>query len=160
MKQFSIEIKWGIIFVFTGILWAILEKYLGYHDELVAKQFLFSLGFVPFAFLIYFFGLKEKKQKFYTNSINWKQSFVSGILISVVVALFSPLSQYIVLDIISPNYLENMSALAIKNNRMTENDASAYFNLKSYMIQSVYFALSTGVVTAAIVALFIRTKNK
>lgn len=160
MKNFAIEIKWGIIFVLVGIVWVFIEKSLGYHDEKIASQVLFSFLFVPIAFFIFFLGLREKKQKFYTNAITWRQSFVSGILISVVVAVCSPLSQYVVLELISPDYLDNMSALAIKNKKMSENEALAYFNLNNYMWQSVYFALSTGVVTSAIVSLFIRTKPK
>lgn len=39
-------------------------------------------------------------------------------------------------------------------------DAQAYFNLESYMVQSTVGALMMGIVTSAIVAVFVRSKSK
>ncbi|WP_289024069.1 hypothetical protein [uncultured Salegentibacter sp.] len=41
---------------------------------------------------------------------------------------------------------------------MQAEDAAAYFNLSSYIVQSIAGALMFGVVTAAIVALFVKRK--
>jgi hypothetical protein len=37
MKNFSIEIKWGIIFIISGILWAWLEVVFGLHDVYISQ---------------------------------------------------------------------------------------------------------------------------
>ena len=42
----------------------------------------------------------------------------------------------------------------------TVEDAQAYFNLESYMVQSDVGALMMGIVTSAIVAVFVRSKSK
>jgi len=42
---------------------------------------------------------------------------------------------------------------------MNLENAQAYFNLKSYMIQSAFGALAMGVVTAAVVAFFMKSKT-
>ena len=41
---------------------------------------------------------------------------------------------------------------------MSQEDAEAYFNLNSYIVQSIAGALMMGVVTAAIVALILKKK--
>ncbi len=42
---------------------------------------------------------------------------------------------------------------------MTQPDAEAYFNLKSYMVQSLIGAAIMGIITSAVVALFTQTKT-
>jgi hypothetical protein len=48
---------------------------------------------------------------------------------------------------------------AVENKLMTRETAELYFSLKSYIIQSSIGGLSMGVVTSAIVALFVKTKS-
>lgn len=159
MKKFAIEIKWGVIFTFASLLWIFIEKQLGWHDELIAKQPIYTNLFGIVAIIIYVLALLDKRKNFFNGIMTWQQGFVSGMIISVVVAILSPLAQYISLEIISPNYFNNLIAYSVENGRMTQENAEAYFNLKSYIIQSFFFSLVVGIVTSAIVALFLRTKK-
>ncbi|TBW26486.1 DUF4199 domain-containing protein [Gramella sp. KN1008] len=157
MKKFSIEIKWGIIFSIISLLWMFLEKGLGWHDEHIAKHAIYTNLFAIVAIVIYFLSLLDKRKNFYNGKMNWTQGFISGIIISVVVAILSPLAQYITHELITPDYFKNAIAHAVEIGRSKE-DAEAYFNLTSYMLQSFFFALTVGTVTSAIVALFVRRK--
>lgn len=159
MKKFAIEIKWGVIFTIASLLWMFMEKQLGWHDELIEKQAIYTNFFGIVAIVIYVLALLDKRKNFFNGVMTWQQGFVSGMIISVVVAILSPLAQYISLEIISPEYFDNLISYAVENGRMTQENAEAYFNLKSYIIQSFFFALVVGIVTSAIVALFIRTKK-
>lgn len=159
MKKFAIEIKWGVIFTIVSLLWMFMEKQLGWHDELIEKQAIYTNFFGIVAIVIYVLALLDKRKNFFNGVMTWQQGFVSGMIISVVVAILSPLAQYISLEIISPEYFDNLISYAVENGRMTQENAEAYFNLKSYIIQSFFFALVVGIVTSAIVALFIRTKK-
>jgi uncharacterized membrane protein len=65
MKNFRIELKWGIIFFLSGLLWMVLEKTLGWHDRLLAQHAMYTLGYAPIAILIYVLALRNKKRKTY-----------------------------------------------------------------------------------------------
>ncbi len=47
---------------------------------------------------------------------------------------------------------------SVENGKMTLEQANETFNLQTYMIQSTIFAPLAGIVTSAIVAVFIRKK--
>ena len=158
MKKFTIEIKWGIAFTIAGLLWMVLEKQLGWHDALIAKQPIYTMLFSFIAILIFIFALKDKKDNYYESNMDWKQGFLSGCIISLVATLLSPLSQYITVEIISPNYFQNAINNAVLNNKMKLEDAKAFFNINSYIFQAAFGGLSMGIVTSAIVAYFIKTK--
>lgn len=157
MKKFSIEIKWGAVFSIVSLLWMYLEKGLGWHDENIAVHAIYTNLFAIVAIILYVFALLDKRKNFFNGKMTWTQGFVSGIIISVVVAILSPLAQYITHEFITPDYFENAIENSVLNGNTREN-AEAYFNLKSYILQSFFFALVAGVVTSAIVALFVRKK--
>lgn len=91
--------------------------------------------------------------------MSYKQGFISGLIITLIVALLSPLSQYITSEFITPEYFPNVINYAVESGKMTQTEAESYFNLKSYLIQSVIGALVMGVVTSAIVAIFVKSKR-
>ena len=63
MKNFSIELKWGIIFIITGLFWVWFEKLMGLHDVYVSQHPLYSNLFGIFAVTIFYSGAKgEAKQ--------------------------------------------------------------------------------------------------
>ena len=90
--------------------------------------------------------------------MNWSQGFISGIVVSIVVAILTPLAQYITHTFVTPDYFTNIIDHAVERGSMTREAAEEYFNLTSYILQSFFFALVVGVVTSAIVALFVRKK--
>ena len=159
LKNYKLEIKWAIIFSLTSLLWFSTEKILGFHDVYIKKQMAVSYFFALPAIMIYFFAIREKKATIFGGVMSWKQGAVSGIYISLFVAVFGLLVNYVCLEFISPDYFENISEYLIATKAMTTQGAKEYFNLKSYLIEGVFGALSVGVVTSAIVAFFLQTKN-
>ncbi|MCF4102101.1 DUF4199 domain-containing protein [Gillisia sp. M10.2A] len=159
MKNFKIEIKWGLLFVLAGLLWMLFEKSMGWHDALIADHAWYTNLFAFVAILIYVLALKDKKKNFYDGRMTWQQGFISGVVITAIVALFAPISQYVTATYISPEYFNNMIAYSVDNSTMSQEQAEAYFNLKSYVIQAIFGALAMGVVTSAIVAFFVKSKK-
>ncbi len=158
MKKFATEIKWGVIFTIAGLLWMVLEKTVGWHDTLIEKHAIYTNFFAIIAIAVFVFALLEKRNKDLGGKMTWVQGFVSGIIISVIVAVLAPISQYITHEFITPDYFQNAIAYTVKNGGMSQDTAEAYFNFKSYVIQATFGALAMGVVTSAIVALFVRKK--
>jgi hypothetical protein len=133
------------------------EKVMGWHDQYIDKQALYTNIFGIIALVIYILAIRDKRNNFFNGIITWRQGFVSGIVLTIIITAVSPLSQYIVATYISPEYFDNMIALSERYDKMNLEQAEAYFNLKSYIIQAVFSALVMGVGTAALAALIIRT---
>ncbi|APS39036.1 MULTISPECIES: DUF4199 domain-containing protein [Salegentibacter] len=158
MKNYQIEIKWGVIFFAASLLWMYFEKLMGWHDVLIAKHAIYTNFFGLIAIAIYFFAIHDKRKNFFRGKMSWRQGFVSGVILSIVIALLSPIGQLITHYLISPEYFENAIESSVERNAMKQEDAEAYFNLSSYIVQSIAGALMMGVVTSAIVALILRKK--
>lgn len=159
MKNFKIEIKWGLIFVAMMLLWMLIEKLTGLHDAHIDKHAIFTNFIAIPAIVIFIFALLDKRKNFYGGVMTYKQGFISGLIITVIVALFSPLVQYIISAIISPNYFMNVINYTVAQGHLTRPEAEAYFNMQNYMIQGFIGSLIMGAVTSAVVAIFTRTKN-
>lgn len=160
MNKISIEIKWGVIFTVIGLLWMIFEKAMGWHDVLIAKHAIYTNFFGILAVLIFILAVRDKKINFYNGIMTWRQGFVSGLIVTIVITVLSPLSQFISSTYITPDYFNNVIAYSVESNMMKQEQAEAYFNLKSYIIQAAFGALVMGVVTSAVVAWFLKTKKE
>lgn len=160
MKNIKIEIKWALIFTLSMLAWMFFEKSMGWHDEKIADHATYTNFFAIPAILVYVLALLDKKKNFYSGVMSYKQGVISGLIITVIVTVLSPLAQYITSTIITPDYFPNVIEYAVSSGKMTQSDAEAYFNINSYMIQSVIGALVMGLVTSLIVAIFVKSKSK
>lgn len=156
MNKYQIEFKWAIIFSVATLAWMVLEKSLGWHDKLIGKHAIYTNLFAFVAITIYVLALLDKRKTAFHGKMNWKQGFISGIILSAIIALFSPITQYITNTSISPDYFPNAIKYIVDSGKMGQETAESYFNLKSYVLQGVFGALSMGIVTSAIVAYFVR----
>lgn len=160
MKTRRIEIKWGILFSIMGLVWMMLEKAVGLHDEHIDKHMVYTNLIAIPAIAIYIMALMEKRRKDYGGSLIFKQGFVSGLFITLVATILSPLTQYITSTFITPDYFANATAYVIEVGMMTEEEASSYFNLKNYMIQGLVYAPVMGILTSVIVAFAVKRTPK
>ncbi len=161
MKTLAIEIKWAIIFVVVSLLWMVLEKVCGLHGPYIDYHlYLTNLFAIP-AIWTFVLALKDKKRRYYNGHMTYLQGLLSGIIISVFVAALSPLTQWIVSYVITPEYFPNVIKRSVElGYYKTTTEAAAYFNYKHYAVQGTIGALMMGVITTAIVMLFLRSKNR
>lgn len=159
MNKITIEIKWGVIFVVVALLWMIFEKAMGWHDVLIAKHAIYTNLFGIIAVLIFYFALRDKKANFYDGIMTWRQGFVAGLIVTIVITLLSPLSQFVISNYITPEYFNNIIAYSVETGMMNQEQAEAYFSLRSYIIQATFGALVMGVVTSAAIAWILMTKK-
>ncbi len=158
MGNYKVEIKWALIFTVVGLLWMVFEKAMGWHGPKIEQHPIYTNFFALVAIAIYVFALREKKQSL-GGTMTWKQGFIAGVIISLIIMVLTPLSQYITHAFISPEYFQNAIQYAVDNDKLTQEKAEQYFNMKSYVIQSAIFAPVVGIVTSAIVAIFVRSRN-
>lgn len=152
------EIKWGLIFTFAQFLWICLEFAVGLHDKYVSMHpILTNLFIIPAVYVMYL-AIREKK-RILGGKIAFGQAFLCGLGVSVIVAILSPLTQYIFHRFINPNYFQNAINYAISAGKLTEAEASSYFSLQSYMMQASLGAIVAGVITSLIIAAIVRSKS-
>ena len=160
MSRFKIEIKWAFIFFAMTLLWMVLEKLAGLHDKYIDMQYyLTNLYAIP-AILIYIYALLDKKKNYYNGQINYLQGLISGIIITLIITVFSPLTQWIISNVITPEYFINVIEASVKGGHYeTIEDAQKAFNFKNFAVQSTIFAFIMGIITTLIVAFFVKTKK-
>ncbi|WP_340113945.1 DUF4199 domain-containing protein [Maribellus mangrovi] len=158
MKKIAVEIKWAILFVVVQLLWMLLERVSGLHDKNIEYHAVVTNFFALVAVAVYVFALLDKRKRDYDGKMNWIQGFISGLIITLGITLLTPLSQYLTVTVISPDYFEEMIDYSVSTGILSQEAAEAEFNLESYMIQSVLFAPIVGLITSAVVALFTRKK--
>lgn len=160
MRKYRIEIKWAVIFIIMSLLWMLLEKLAGLHSTHIDKHmYLTNLYAIP-AVIVMVLALKDKKKNYYQGKMNYTQGLISGVIISAIIALLSPLMQWVISYVITPEYFPNVIEYSLKTGyHKTREEAEAYFNYKNYAIQSTIASLVMGILTTAIAMIFIRTRK-
>ncbi len=159
MKKFKIEFKWAIIMSIIFLAWMTLEKELGFHTIKIKWQPLFNLLYIFPTFLLYYLALSEKKNVYYNHNMDWKQGIISAIIISFISVIFSPITQFITHEFISPDFLENSINETVLSKKLTLEEAKEYTTLTSSIWKNISDGLSFGVVIGAIVAYILKPKS-
>ncbi|MBW2962600.1 DUF4199 domain-containing protein [Mesonia aestuariivivens] len=160
MKKFRIEFRWAIIFSMFTLLWMYFEKSMGWHDELISKQAAYTnLIAIPYL-IIFTIALINKREKDFNGVMSWKQGLISGTIISAFIAVLSPIVQFVISDYITPDYFHHIITYSVESGRMSQKGAEAYYNFNSYLIQGIFFSLAMGIVTSAIVSIFVKKEPK
>ena len=160
MSRIRTELKWAFLFIGMMLLWMVIERLAGLHDEHIGHHAVYTnLVAIP-AILIYCLALREKRAKDYGGTMTYKQGFLAGAVITLIVTVFTPLAQYITHTLITPDYFANVSAYAVAEGQMTEAEAAEYFSLGNYIVQATVGAFVMGLVTSAIVAFFFRGPSR
>lgn len=159
MKKYATEIKWALIFCAAALAWMVFEKAMGWHGPKIEQHPYMTNIFGIVAIVVYVLALREKRQKL-GGQMTWKQGFMSGLIISIIVALLSPLTQWVTHTLISPEYFTNAIAYSVEVDYHDSREAAAeYFNLQSYIMQSGIGAVIMGVVTSAVAAIFLKRSS-
>lgn len=158
MKKYTHEIKWALYFALMMLVWMVLERMAGLHDEHIDKHPLITNFVAIPAIAMYVFALRQKREKAYGGHMTYMQGFMSGLIMTLVITILSPLTQYITSTIITPDYFSNAINYAVAEGKMSQADAEDFFSLSNYLKQTILFTPVMGIVTTAIVALFVKRK--
>lgn len=161
MKNLYIEIKWALLFTTVSILWMFLEKASGLHDQYIDYQMYLTKIFAIPAILMMYLALKEKKNRNYQGQMSYKQGFISGCILAVMIGVLSPLYLWISLTIISPHYFETAISHSVETGYFKSvAEAEGYFNFNNYLIEGSLMSVVMGVVTTAIIMIFLKKKTQ
>ncbi|AWA30819.1 hypothetical protein HYN48_12425 [Flavobacterium magnum] len=160
MKKFAIEIKWAIRYIFVYIAWVFLEKYTGAYDTHIENYIWYSFGFYILAFLIYLMAVKEKKTAYFGNSMDWKQGSISGIYMTLFIAILMPFAQIVIQKSIAPEFFPNMIRRAMASKNANPQAIRDYFSFPDYITQTVFMTLSIGMLYATAASRVVRNKHQ
>lgn len=160
MDKIKIEIKWALIFSLMTLAWIFIEKIAGLHSENIdLHPYLTNIFAVP-AIIVMVLALKDKKKNFYNGSMTYMQGLISGVILSAFISILSPLTQWIITNVISPDFFKNMIDFTLDlGYYKTQEDAEAYFNYENYAKQSAIGAFVMGVITTSVTMILLQTKN-
>ncbi|WP_442844764.1 DUF4199 domain-containing protein [Leeuwenhoekiella sp. H156] len=158
MFSYRLELKWAVIYTFFLFIWMIFEVQMGWHDEGIAQQHIYTLFILIPATLIYYLALTDKRNNFYGGIMSYRQGFLAGLVITLCIAVLAAPAQYIISTWITPDYFENVKEYAVQTGKTTPEEADALFNLKSYMIQAVAGSLAVGLIFSALLPLLVKRK--
>ncbi len=160
MGRFRIEAKWALIFSLMTLAWMVLEKVSGLHGKYIDYQYYLTNLFAIPAIAVMVLALKDKKQSFFHGNMSYLNGLITGIVLSLFIAILSPLTQWIISYVISPEYFPNVIKRSVElGYYKSVAEAEAFFNYKNFAIQSAIGALVMGILTTAIAMIFIRTKG-
>jgi hypothetical protein len=154
MKNRKTEVKWALVFVASTLGWMFIERLAGLHSTHIDKHMIYTNFFAVIAIAIYVFALLDKRKNDYRGVMTYKEGFISGLIITLIVALLSPVTQYLVSTFVAPDYFPNIIEYTVNEGIMSREEAEENFNLRSYIFQGVIGALILGIITSAVVAFF------
>lgn len=154
----KLEIKWGLIFSLVSLIWVVGEYLVGLHDRYIAQHpILTNLFFFP-AVLMMYLAIREKRRAL-GGKIGFIEALLSGIGVSVIVAILSPAVQYIFSRWVNPGFFDQMTAYAVASGKLPLELARKHFNLQQYMLMSSMGAIGAGGMTSLVLAFLMRTRN-
>ena len=152
----KIEFRYAVLTSLVMLLWLIIEYAVGLQDTYISCYPYVSL----LAFLIpvftYRLGLIEKiDQKF--GKLNFPQAFLSCFLMNVFVCLLYIPVHLVFLNVINPDFFSNMLQYTVKNGHQTLEGAAYYFNISTFITETVLTNFVTGTIISLILAWRMRT---
>lgn len=160
MKKITTEIKWALIFVAMTLAWMLFERIAGLHDTQIDKHMIYTNFIAIPAVAVYILALLDKRKRDYNGIMNYKQGFISGLIITAIVTVLSPLTQVITSLLITPDYFRNVIDYSVIQGIKSREEAEKYFSLGSYIVQGLIGAPVMGIITTAFVAVFTRRKPR
>jgi len=135
----------------------LLERFSGLHSTYIDQHSIYTNFIAIPAIAIYYFALRDKRENYFEGVMTYKQGFITGAFVTLFFTLISPITQFLIAEMVSPDFFDNMIMYVTENDIMTRDDAESYFSLTSYIIQGLIGAPIMGLITTGIVAVF--TKN-
>lgn len=159
MNKIGIELKWAAIITTFSCVWAAFENQLGYHKDfsnIIVTAFFYYI-ILTFLWAIAFI---DKKKSMGKDAIwEFKNAFKFGLFLTGILSILSPISQYIMFDVISPDYFNNIIEYQLAKGNQTRESLELIHNMNFSIRQGVMNALSLGVIYSAMYAWVFKTKK-
>ncbi|MBN9351153.1 MAG: DUF4199 domain-containing protein [Chitinophagaceae bacterium] len=158
--RYKIEIKWAVYYSLFLIFYGIVAQISGLHDKYLSEEQNISLLLIIPAVLTYIFCLLDERKHSETGDLNYIQSLLGLVRLSIIILILTPLVLFISYNIVSPDYFKNQINYSVSNKILSLGDAQKVFTYWRYVLNSMGFQFITGIMYSAFVPLFIKTFSK
>ncbi len=162
MLTMKSEIRSGVAIGVAGFLWLLLEFFLGFHTTRIDYQPFITWLSIVIPIVGIYWAMKAKRDRYYAGRISFIQALKTGLIITVVMSIVSPLLSFMYVSVINPLYLSTMLA----HNRMmldglnispADKDGMLQeliqqFSLSAYLLKSILIAAISGTLLSIITA--------
>jgi hypothetical protein len=153
MRGVTDDLRWGVIFSFSGFLWMCLEYALGLHTTRIDLHPVVTNLYAPIAITIMTLAIRDHRDA--DGNLSWADGLRAGMTVSAVTSLLAAPSLWLFLRYVNPRFFSRMIAYAAAHGRPLA-EARAYFNFRSYAIESTVGPLVMGLITSVIVVAVLR----
>ncbi|MDP3149783.1 MAG: DUF4199 domain-containing protein [Ignavibacteria bacterium] len=151
------EIKFGLFFSAAQLFWLLFEFVFGLQTTYKNFHAVITNFFAVPAIVIMTYAILTKRNDL-GGEITFLKTLLTGVYVSAVVAVISPVVILIFHYLINPHFFTDFQEYYVKIGKMSVQEAKNYFNLKSYILQGIFGALMMGTVTSLVVAAVIKKK--
>lgn len=159
MKKHKTELKWAFILLLATLVWILLERVAGLHDTYITHYKTVGNFFVLPFISLFVLALLDKRKNDFNGIMGFRQGLKSGLIITAILTLLSPLIQYLKATVISPDFSENAIQFVMADLHMGEAEARKFFSLKNHIRLSLMATPVMGVLVTPIIALLVRKKT-
>jgi hypothetical protein len=153
----KIEFRYAVLTTLVVLLWLVIEYAIGLQDNYVAfHPYVSMLMMILIPSVTYRLAINEKLDKNF-DKLSFRQVFVSGVLITVFSCLLAVPVQLGFHKLINPGFFETMILYTSQHTGVTVEQAAEYFNLKTYMAESILFTFVIGIIISVVLAFRMRT---
>ena len=158
--KFKIEVQYSLLIFVVTLFWVVFEKQMGWHDVHIADHATFSLIYDFILLTLFAFAFLTQRVAHVEKARSWWSRLGFGIRISLMVTVLSPLVQWLIHEVISPNFFENIINYAVENNYLSTNEAVAKFNLKNYVFENLIGTSIIGFIYSLLLATIIPNQKR
>lgn len=155
-KELLRAFKFSALIGLGMLLWLSLEKFTGLHKEYIEYHPYITMFAVLIPIILSALALKERRKE-QNGLLSYKEGFLTGFSIALMGVPIAVFCQWVFHTFINPDFFTDMIAYSESKGH---KNATEYFNLQSYLVQSAIGPLLGGTIISAILALvFRKTKN-
>ena len=156
----KIEILWAVVYFICSVLWIYFEKSMGWHGPELDKHAAFSNLFAVPAIFIYWSALRHKRAKFFKGAVTWKELFLTGMRLTLLIMVLMPFVQILFHKYFSPDYFSNMIEFSVNIENRDRAKMEHFFTLSNFIFLAMKDALIWGTVMSVLLATVMRKKQR
>jgi len=152
MKKYltKYEFRWAIIILMLSLLWTAFEYEMGWHDRnFVYHRYFTFLFIIPFT-LSYWLFLLDKKSHRFKKKFRYRHAFNSGMGLTILVALFTIPTQFLIHYLVTPDYLTEAQNYSVKSGELTTIRARDLYTITNFVILFPILYLLLGILLSMI----------
>jgi glycosyltransferase involved in cell wall biosynthesis len=172
IAEMNSEIKSGIAISVAGFIWLLLEFYLGFHTIRIDYYPFFTWMSIVIPIIGLYWAIKAKRDRFYKGEITFIKAAKTGLIITAVSSIISPLLSWFYVSVVNPFYfssmlshskkiIEELNLTSIEEKTLKINETYQYYNTSSYLLQTFSLVAISGIALSLIIAALIKkSKNQ